>query len=101
LTFRTQLPSYEDVVAEPTKAPCPTKGDLQMLMAYEMAAQTKVETLAEALTYVSRLNKDMSITYISALLRRNYRGIINQPAMQAWIQKNSSVVAIVASLAAN
>jgi hypothetical protein len=101
LQFRTQLPTYDDVVKDPTGAPVPTKGDLQMLMAYEMANQTKVATLGEALTYVSRLNKDMGITYISALLRRDYKGIINQPAMQAWVQKNSSVVAIVASLAAS
>ena len=101
LQFRTQLPSYEDVVADPQGAICPAKGDLQMLMAYEMANQTQVESLPEALTYVQRLNQDMGLTYIAALLRRDYKGIINQPAMQAWIQKNSSVVAIVASLASS
>ena len=101
LQFRTQLPSYDDVVADPVHAPLPYKGDLQMLMAYEMANQTQVADLAPALTYVDRLPKDMGITYISSLLRRDYRGIINQPAMQAWVQKNSSVVAIVASLTAN
>ena len=101
LQFRTQLPSYDDVVADPSGAPLPAKGDLQMLMAYEMANQTKVDSLAEALTYVSRLPKDMGITYISALLRRDYKGMLGQPAMQAWVQKNSTVVAIVASLASN
>jgi len=101
LQFRTQLPQYEDIIADPMGTPVPQKGDLQMLLAYEMANQTKVATLAAALTYISRLNKDMGITYISALLRRDYKGIINQPAMQAWVQKNSSVVAIVASLATN
>jgi hypothetical protein len=100
LQFRTQLPLYEDVVADPVNAPCPTKGDLQMLMAYEMASQTKAPDLAQALTYIDRLPKDMGITYISALLRRDYKGLINQPAMQAWISRNNSVVAIVASLAA-
>lgn len=99
LQFRTQLPSYADVVANPTTAPVPAKGDLQMLMAYEMAAQSQPDTLAQALTYVNRLNADMSTTYISALLRRDYRGFVQQPAMQAWIQKNSGVIAIVASLA--
>lgn len=99
LQFRTQLPSHDDIVKDPTGTPVPVKGDLQMLLAYELANQTKAATLGEVLTYVSRLAKDMSITYISALLRRDYRGIIDQPAMQAWVQRNSSVVAIVASLA--
>ena len=99
LEFRTQLPSYSDVVADPTGTPVPVKGDLQMLMSYEMANRTQAEHLGQALTYMSRLNKDMGITYISALLRRDYKNIINQPAMQAWIQKNSAAVSIVASLA--
>ncbi len=101
LTFRTQLPTYDDVVTDPLGTPVPQKGDLQMLMAYEMASQTQSDTLAEVFTYIDRLNRDMGITYIAALLRRDYKGIINQPAMQAWVQKNSSRVAIVASLAAN
>jgi hypothetical protein len=101
LQFRTQLPSYEEVVANPNKAPLPQKGDLQMLMAYEMASQTKVEHLAEALTYISRLNQDMSTTYISALLRKDYKSVIQQPAMQAWISKNSALVSLVTSLAAH
>lgn len=101
LQFRTQLPSYEDVISNPTGTPTPNRGDLQMLMTYEMASQTKPDHLAEVLAYISRLNKDMSITYISAILRKDYKNVINLPAMQAWVHKNSSVVAIVASLAAN
>jgi hypothetical protein len=101
LTFRTQLPTYEDVVTNPVKTPVPSKGDLQMLMAYELANQTKADHLAEVLTYMSRkeMPNDMGITFISALLRRDYKSMINQPAMQAWINRNGATVAIVASLA--
>jgi hypothetical protein len=38
----------------------------------------------------------MGVTYISSLLRRDYKGIINQPAMQAWINKNAALVSIIA-----
>lgn len=103
LTFRTQLPAYEDVVDRPMKTQVPSKGDLQMLMAYELANRTKAEDLASVLSYMSRkeMPSDMGITFISALLRRDYKSMINQPAMQAWIAKNGATVAIVASLAQN
>jgi len=103
LTFRSQLPSYDDVVAEPNKTAIPAKGDLQMLMAYELANQTRAEHLAPVLTYMQRkeMPTDMGITFISALLRRDYKSMINQPAMQAWINKNGATVAIVASLGQN
>jgi hypothetical protein len=99
LQFRTQLPQYAEIVAAPTKTPVPAKGDLQMLLAYELATLCQVDKLAETLVYVDRLPKDMGITFITALLRRDYRGMINQPAMQAWVSRNNSLVAIVSSLA--
>ena len=98
LQFRTQLPAYADVVADPSNAGLPTKADLMMLMAYEMAHMAKPEHLNEVLTYVQRMPKDMQVTFITALLRRDYKGLINQPAMQGWINKNAALVSIIASL---
>lgn len=99
LEFLTQLPSYNDVVADPAGTPVPTRADLQMLMAYQMAGYTQVQDLGPCIKYIQRLPKDMGVTYISSLLRRDYKGIINQPAMQAWINKNAALVSIIASLA--
>jgi hypothetical protein len=99
LQFRTQLPQYADIVDKPTTTPVPAKADLQMLLAYELANQCQRDKLAETLVYVDRLPKDMGITFISALLRRDYRSMIGQPAMQAWVSRNNSLVAIVSSLA--
>jgi hypothetical protein len=98
LQFRTQLPSYEDVVKDPDNCPVPAKADLLMLMAYEVAAQTRVEHLTESIKYISRMPKDMGVTYITSLLRRDYKGLINQPAMQGWIGKNAALVSIIASM---
>lgn len=98
LQFQLELPSYESVVADPKGTDVPKKGDLQMLMAYSLAGRAKKDDLAAVLTYVSRLPKDMSVTFISSLLRRDYRGIINEPPMQAWIAKNANLVSILASL---
>lgn len=98
LEFLTQLPSYADVVSDPANTPVPNRADLQMLMAYQLAGYTQVSDLAPCIQYIQRLPKDMGVTYITALLRRDYKGIISQPAMQAWINKNAALVSIIASL---
>lgn len=107
LQFLVELPPYEDVVKDPMGTPIPTKPDLQMLMMYELAHRTQPDGLASVIAYISRkrtatdrgIPSDMSTTFITALLRRDYAGLINQPAMQAWVAKNASLVSIIASLA--
>lgn len=101
LQFLLDLPSYDKVVADPLKCEIPKKADLKLLMAYELAAKVKVEHLSEVLTYMSRqpdMPKDMCVTFITALLRRDYKTLMAQPAMQAWINKNASLVSIISSL---
>lgn len=99
MRFQLELPHYEDVVADPANTEVPTKPDLMMLMAYELAGRCKTQDLAQVLQYVSRFKaKDMHITFVSSLLRRDYKAIINEPAMQAWVSKNAQLVSIIASL---
>lgn len=97
--FLIELPQYEDVVADPAGTPVPNKADLQMLMAYQLASLARKEHLAPCIQYIQKFPKDMSVTFITALLRRDYRGIINDPAMQAWINKNAALLSIVSALA--
>lgn len=103
LQFALDLPTYEAVVADPDNTPVPTKADLQMLMAYQLAGRCKVEHLAEVIQYMTkkgppRMPQDMAVTFISSLLRRDYKSMVNHPAMQAWIAKNAHLVSIIASL---
>jgi len=99
LQFLLELPSYNDVVSDPANCPVPNRADLQMLMAYQLAGYTQQADLGPCIQYIQRLPKDMGVTYISSLLRRDYKGIIGQPAMQAWINKNAALVSIISSLA--
>lgn len=100
LQFVIELPAYEDVVKDPTGTPVPSKADLQMLMAYELAGRTKTSDLGAVIQYMSRkeMPKDMSVTFVSSLVRRDYKSMIEQPAMQAWISKNASLVSLISSL---
>lgn len=101
IQFRLELPSYEDVVKDPGATPVPDKPDMKMLMAYEMAHQTQVPDLAAVITYLQRFPKDMAVTYVTSLLRRDYRNFVNTPAMQGWIAKNAALVSVISSLAQN
>lgn len=99
LQFRMQLPSYDSVVADPNGTEVPSKADLQMLMAYELSAYAKPADLGSVITYMQRLPKDMAVTFVSSLLRRDYKQMINVPAMNAWINKNAALVSVISSLA--
>jgi hypothetical protein len=99
LTFALNLPSYDDVVADPAGTDVPTKADMQMLMAYELAGSAKLPDLGPVIQYVMRMPKDMGVTFVSALLRRDYRGFSSAPPMMAWINKNATLVSIISSLA--
>ena len=98
LQFKMELPQYEDVVKDPTGTPVPKKADLLMLMAYELAGRTQAADLAPVLQYVGRLPQDMNVTFVQALLRRDYKNIINDPVMQAWVHKNASLIHILEAL---
>lgn len=103
LQFAIDLPSYERVVADPQGTPLPTKADLQMLMAYELAGRTQPEHTAQVIEYMSRkgMPQDMRITFVSSLMRRNYQAFINEPAMKAWITANAPLISVIQSLSAN
>ena len=99
MRFTLELPHYEDVVKDPVNTDVPTKPDLMMLMAYELAGRVKTDDLGAVLQYVQRFKaKDMHVTFVSSLLRRDYTNIVNHPAMQAWISKNARLVAAVAAI---
>lgn len=98
LQFKLELPQYEDVIADPKGTPVPKKADLLMLMAYELAGRTQPAHIAEVLQYVDRMPPDMCITFMQALLRRDYKNLINLPPVQLWIQKHGDLINIINTL---
>lgn len=98
MQFLTNLPSYDDVVADPDNTPVPDKADLKMLMAYQLASIAKVPDMTAVMKYITRMPKDMSVTFVTALLRRDYKGMTSTPAMQAWISKNAALVSVISTL---
>jgi hypothetical protein len=100
--FKLQLPSYDTVVSDPKGTPVPSKADMMLLMIYELAGLVQPDDLAQVITYVERFGaKDMAITFVSTLLRRDYKSFTTLPAMAAWISRNSGLLSVVQALATN
>ena len=54
----------------------------------------------EARADFADVEKNAAITEaVQALLRRDYKNIINNPVMQAWVHKNASLISIIEALA--
>lgn len=98
MKFRLELPSYDEVQDNPLETPVPKKPDLQMLMAYELAHMTEPEGLPNCIVYMERFPKDMRVTYLQAILRKDYSRMFRHPAMQAWINKNAQLLVTLQAL---
>jgi len=98
LKFSIELPSYDQIRLDPDGTPVPERGDLKMLMAYQMAGFVEPQDLANVLKYISRLPDDMAIAFVEALIRRDYNAFFNLDAMQAFVSKNAALLSVHASL---
>jgi hypothetical protein len=105
--FKLELPAYESIVADPMGTAVPTKADLQMLLAYELAGHAEAGHLKAILRYIDKkdaaghgMPRDISITFVSSLLRRDYN-LLNAPGMDAWIAQHSYLMGIIGKLARN
>lgn len=94
------LPSYQEVVADPMGCKVPEAADQMLMMVYETAHHVKVEHIKEVLAYVTRLAKnakDLEVTFVTQLLRKDFDRVIGHPAMQAWVNKNAALVNVIAA----
>lgn len=102
LQFELKLPTLADVVADPAGTPIPKSADMQLLMVYKLAGQVQAGDLEHVIQYMDRKGgfpKDLSTTFVSSLLRRDYNGFMREPPVQAWLGRNSATMAMVAALA--
>lgn len=98
IRFDSELPKYAQVVADPTGTPLPIRGDLQLLMAYKLAADAIEAELGPVIQYVDRLAQDYSPTFMKNLLKRSPKAIIANPAVQGWTARNKNVLNMIAAM---
>lgn len=77
------LPSYDDVVRAPDKAPVPEEPDMAYAMVMLVAMNAKVEDAAQVVEYIQRFQDNYAILGIVSLVRRN-RLFAATKAFHAW-----------------
>ncbi len=98
LQFLLELPPYSSVVQDPLGTETPNKPDMQMLMSYQLASLAKKEHLEQCVAYMSRLPKDLAITFVRSLIGRD-KSVIVEPALTKWIGKNATLLSILEAAA--
>ena len=92
-----EAPKYEDIVKDPLKAKMPKKPDLQMLVAYNLAARVSATDIESVMTYMTRekdgvneMPKEFAVTLCKSAAHRNPT-IITNKAITSWLAKNPSL----------
>jgi hypothetical protein len=96
LKLEADMPKYETIVAGPTKAKLPTKPDSQMLTCYHLAHRVSKADIQPVIEYVSRLPKEMAVTFCKAACKRDNH-LVGTQAVQKWAQTNASLMAAIAN----
>lgn len=74
--FSTQLPDFDDVVADPQNTPLPSQATAQILCCFKLINQTKTRKHADAVThYVKRLPRTVQILFASSCCNEKAGGV--------------------------
>lgn len=85
------LPSYEEVVANPLGTRMPEAPDQLYAMMMLLAVRAKFEDADKVMTYIARTNPNMAITGIVSLVRRD-RMFATSKAMGEWVRSNRALL---------
>lgn len=85
------LPSYEEVVADPEGTKLPTKNDQLFAMVMLMAVRAKVEHAEPVVKFITRFQNNFAITGIVSLMRRD-RMFATAPSMRDWVLANQDML---------
>jgi hypothetical protein len=96
--FRLQreMPSIEDIIANPDKVRVPEKPDAQMLVVYQLAHAMTEENAGPCVKYMNRFPIEFGVTCGSTAVRRNSK-LVRTPAFVEWARVNSSLMAAIAA----
>lgn len=91
LTMAAKLPTYDEIVKDPTKAKVPTSPNEQYAAVMMVAMRAKVEHGNEVVQYLTRFQPNMGVVGMAALVKRDTR-MTQVAAMGQWLRENRSVV---------
>jgi hypothetical protein len=97
LTVDREQPPYATIIADPDGVRVPDRPDAMMMVVYSLAVKAQDKHLSAILKYISRFPADFAITFTRALLR-NSPLFVSHKAFREWANKNSQLIAQIASV---
>lgn len=94
LRLDSEMPSYEDIVKNPTTCKAPKEPDAQMLVCYKLATSVKPDDAKAVITYIERLPKDFAATFARSAIKRDPT-MVMLPAFQQWAMRNSHLLTLI------
>jgi len=93
IRLENEVPTIEEIVANPTTCPVPESLDARYLVCYSLAHRVSEKNAQQVLIYVDRLGKEFAVTFAKAACGRMPMLALS-PAFTAWAKKNSSLMAL-------
>jgi hypothetical protein len=89
-----EMPTPEEIKADPKGCKVPTAPDGQMLVCYTLAAIVTEKDVDPIITYVERMPKEFTVTFAKAACKRNTR-LVSTKAFSDWAMRNASLMAAI------
>lgn len=86
-----EMPSLDDIIANPKKSKVPTKPDACILITYNLAARITDKNAAPIIEYMERMPKEFGVTFAKAACRRDPNLVFTDPFV-AWSDRNASLM---------
>jgi hypothetical protein len=87
-----QLPSLEEIEADPMKAKCPQDLGSSWAAGQMVIHYAKPGNIDKLWTYTERLAREVQTSMAKSLLERSGSALLNSPKLIAWIHKNKALI---------
>jgi hypothetical protein len=91
MKLEREMPTFESIIADPTKVKVPGKPDAAMLVCYSLAHRVDLTTAEPVITYIGRLPKEFGVIFGKAAVARDPR-ILATDGMKKWVKENASLM---------
>lgn len=86
-----EMPSLDNIIADPKKSKVPQKPDACILITYNLAARITEKNARPIIEYMTRLPKEFGVTFAKAACRRDPNLVFTDPFVE-WSDQNASLM---------
>ncbi len=92
LKVHDQLPTLDEIIADPKKAKCPTELSAGWAAGQMCIHYAKGANIDKLWQYTERLPKEVQVSMAKSLLERSGSQLLNSPSLIKWIHTNKALI---------